>query len=279
MDSTIQQARKICNYYSKLRNLEITEVENQGHDNRTYRIGDKYSIRIPSHQRYISQIAKESKWIPILSKYITYKLPIAMYCGDKEPYIINHWIEGKMLADIIVDKSVARQCGEFINQLHQVKTDDSLLAGEHNFYRGGDLSIYATQAYEYINKAKSSFNEEVLKDIFRSALEVRCDDKKVFVHGDFVETNILLQPDNQIAIIDFGILGVGDPSCDLAMYWTYFNDESREIFLQETKLEKRFLVKAMGWVLWKQLLLYVDNDDKHAKSVIERIIEDYNAKI
>src|SRR6202521_559129 len=34
----------------------------------------------------------------------------------------------------------------------------------------------------------------------------------------------------QVAVIDFGNMGVGDPACDLAMTWTMFENESREAF-------------------------------------------------
>ena len=33
-------------------------------------------------------------------------------------------------------------------------------------------------------------------------------------------------------MIDFGILGVGDPACDYAMAWTFFNSQGREVFLK-----------------------------------------------
>ena len=39
----------------------IQEVERSGHDNRTFRLGDEMSIRLPSHERYAAAIEADSK--------------------------------------------------------------------------------------------------------------------------------------------------------------------------------------------------------------------------
>lgn len=41
------------------------------------------------------------------------------------------------------------------------------------------------------------------------------------VHGDVAPGNILVKDGQLCAVIDFGILGVGDPACDAAMAWTF----------------------------------------------------------
>lgn len=40
--------------------LLICQVEKSGHDNRTFHLGDKMTIRLPSGKDYISQAEKES---------------------------------------------------------------------------------------------------------------------------------------------------------------------------------------------------------------------------
>lgn len=43
-------------------------VKFSGHDNRTFQLGDKMSVRLPSDAAYTPQVEKENKWLPILSK-------------------------------------------------------------------------------------------------------------------------------------------------------------------------------------------------------------------
>ena len=52
-------------------------------------------------------------------------------------------------------------------------------------------------------------------------------------------------------VIDFGILGVGDPACDAAMAWTFFGKESREMFKKALAMDDETWNRARGWALWK----------------------------
>lgn len=53
-------------------------------------------------------------------------------------------------------------------------------------------------------------------------------------------------------MIDFGIMGTGDPACDYAMAWTFFDSQSRKRFLQG--LHSDTIDRARGWALWKALI-------------------------
>ena len=60
------------------------------------------------------------------------------------------------------------------------------------------------------------------------------------------------------ALIDFGVMAVGDPACDYAMAWTYFDKKARKIFLDE--LKEDMVDRARGWALWKALITYNDEN-------------------
>src|SRR5262249_43281529 len=44
--------------------LPITPVENGGWDNRTFHLGDRMSVRLPSAPAYVAQVEKEHRWLP-----------------------------------------------------------------------------------------------------------------------------------------------------------------------------------------------------------------------
>ena len=78
-------------------------------------------------------------------------------------------------------------------------------------------------------------------------------------------------------MIDFGILGVGDPACDYAMAWTFFNSQGREVFLKG--LSQAMRNRAMGWALWKALITYESDEEERrvqAKYTIAQIEKDYD---
>lgn len=54
----------------------------------------------------------------------------------------------------------------------------------------------------------------------------------VWLHGDLLAGNILVNHGRVAAVIDFGGLGVGDPACDLVIAWSLFSGESRSAFRQ-----------------------------------------------
>jgi aminoglycoside phosphotransferase (APT) family kinase protein len=50
--------------------LPIAPVENGGWDNRTFRLGDSVSIRLPSALCYVAQVEKEHRWLPVLGRHL-----------------------------------------------------------------------------------------------------------------------------------------------------------------------------------------------------------------
>ena len=72
-------------------------------------------------------------------------------------------------------------------------------------------------------------------------------------------------------MIDFGIMGVGDPACDYAMAWSFFDSGGREVFLRG--LDEGTAARARGWALWKALITYRSPDASFAASARHTIRE------
>ena len=51
--------KMIKNQFPEYAHLKICQVKKSGHDNRTFRLGDKMTIRLPSGENYASQVEKE----------------------------------------------------------------------------------------------------------------------------------------------------------------------------------------------------------------------------
>jgi len=61
--TTLDLARKlIAEQFPEFSDLPITDVEKQGHDNRTYRLGDLMLIRMPTAEDYALKVPKE-QWL------------------------------------------------------------------------------------------------------------------------------------------------------------------------------------------------------------------------
>ncbi|MEH7237657.1 aminoglycoside phosphotransferase family protein [Bacillus sp. JJ1562] len=259
--------------------LNIKPVKKSGNDNRTYHLGNHMSVRLPSDIAYAPQVEKEQKWLPILAEHLS--LPISMPVAKGKPneiypypWSINKWLDGETLSlENINDlNQFANDLGGFLVELQTVDASGGPLAGKHNFYRGGDIVIYDEECRNAMNNNTDIFNVHVLKKIWELALASKWDREPVWVHGDIAPGNILVKNGELCAVIDFGILGVGDPSCDAAMAWTFFDYQSRNVFKKALNMDEETWNRARGWALWKALITY-DYCKESNKEIAE---ESYN---
>ncbi|MGE7852216.1 aminoglycoside phosphotransferase family protein [Bacillus paramycoides] len=268
--------------------LEIKPVKFSGHDNRTFHLGKQMSVRLPSDAAYVPQVEKENKWLPILSKEITLPIssPIAKGNPSAEypwPWSINKWIEGETVTKENVHNlnEFATDLGSFLVELQSIDASNGPKAGAHNFYRGGLISVYDEEARVAIENNKDVFDETLLKHLWDLALRSTWERTSVWVHGDIATGNLLIKDGKLCAVIDFGILGVGDPACDAAMAWTFFDKNSRNVFKEVLCMDEETWNRARGWALWKALITYDANRDSNEKvaeetyRVIQVIVDDY----
>ena len=48
--------------------LPVRAVPHGGCDNHTFRLGEELTIRLPSADAYVAQVAKEQRWLPVLAR-------------------------------------------------------------------------------------------------------------------------------------------------------------------------------------------------------------------
>ncbi|MGN4422316.1 aminoglycoside phosphotransferase family protein [Bacillus cereus group sp. MYBK30-1] len=280
--------RLVQEQFPEWAHLEIKPVKFSGHDNRTFHLGKQMSVRLPSDAAYVPQVEKENKWLPILSKEITLPIssPIAKGNPSAEypwPWSINKWIEGETVTKENVHNlnEFATDLGSFLVELQSIDASNGPKAGAHNFYRGGLISVYDEEARVAIENNKDVFDETLLKHLWDLALRSTWERTPVWVHGDIAPGNLLIKDGKLCAVIDFGILGVGDPACDAAMAWTFFDKNSRNVFKEVLCMDEETWNRARGWALWKALITYDANRDSNEKvaeetyRVIQVIVDDY----
>ena len=86
--------------------LPIRPVLPGGHDNRTFRLGNDLSIRLPSAEGYAAQAAKEHEWLPRLASSLPFQMPGSVFLGVAAnefpwPWSVRGWIDGEPLAEVM----------------------------------------------------------------------------------------------------------------------------------------------------------------------------------
>lgn len=270
----------IAKQFPEWNELLIKPVATHGWDNRTFHLGQEMVVRLPSNEDYAPQILKEFKWLPILSKKLSYQItrPIALGHPSTEypwHWSINNWIEGetasiKRLPNI---NQFAHELGHFITELQSIDSANGPEAGAHNFYRGGCLSAYDHEMQMAIPKIKNIRERTIATRLWHDALASNWENKPVWVHGDIATGNLLVLDGQLCAVIDFGLLSIGDPACDLAIAWNFFTGESREIFKKSIVLDQNTWIRALGWTFWKALCWPVKGMD--TQRIIHDVYQDY----
>jgi aminoglycoside phosphotransferase (APT) family kinase protein len=89
----------INNQFPQWSGLPIIPVIKGGNDNRTFHLGNKMSVRLPSKEHYEPQIEKEIFWLLKLKKHL--KLPISEPIAKGKPdegypwvWSVCRWIDG-----------------------------------------------------------------------------------------------------------------------------------------------------------------------------------------
>ena len=256
-------ARLVAGQFPQWASLPVTPVALDGWDNTTFRLGDELSIRLPSADRYVAQVGKEHRWLPVLAPNLPLPIPVpvAMGCPSDEfprPWSVYRWIAGEPAsADRVTDPvGFAASLAGFLTTLHAIGASDGPPAGAHNFFRGGPLSTYDEQTRELIRQTADDIDTGAATAVWDTALASTWQQAPVWLHGDVTASNLLVADgaDGELrAVIDFGGLAVGDPACDLVMEWTFFTGDSAAAFRRGLRLDEATWARARGWALWKAL--------------------------
>jgi aminoglycoside phosphotransferase (APT) family kinase protein len=280
--------RLIDSQFPQWSHLPITEVEVDGWDNRTFRLGSAYSVRLPSGDWYAKQVEKEQRWLPVLAPRLPLHIPtpVARGAPDAEypyPWSVYWWIEGDLASKgAIADQTAfAATLAAFLNALARVDAADGPLPGEHNFFRGGPLATYADETHEAIAKLGAEVPTEDVNRVWEDAMSTSYEADPVWFHGDVATGNLLVREGRLAAVLDFGSSGVGDPACDCVIAWTFFSGPSRDRFKADLDVARATWSRGRGWALWKALITLVGHlendapDAEIARRDIERVTADY----
>lgn len=268
--------------------LEIRPVRVNGWDNATFHLGEAMKIRLPTAIRYQPQVEKECRLLPHLGRNLPYDLPQPVAIGRPghaypfswsiQTYVAGETIAASPDADPM---ALASDIAAYLTALHRVPLGDAPPPGPHNFFRGGDLSVYDAETQACLAESAGRYDAEAAAAVWRKALASRWTKAPVFVHGDVSPGNLLLREGRLSAIIDFGCCGIGDPACDLMMAWTFFAGDSREVFRETLGLDAETFARARGWALWKALLALGKPDAEgqaKALTVIAALIAEHEAE-
>ncbi|NOJ59088.1 aminoglycoside phosphotransferase family protein [Arthrobacter sp. 260] len=281
--------RLIASQFPRWAGLTVTEVLPGGNDNRTFRLGEEFLVRLPSAASYAPQVMKEHRWLPVLAAELPLPIPqpVAQGAADDHypwPWSVYRWLDGTAASDTgKVDLAdCAASLGDFLRALHRIETGGAPPPGEHNFHRGGPLATYDAETRAAIAELGQVLPGDAAVGVWEAALGAPWTGHPVWVHGDVAAGNLLVDGDGRLAaVIDFGCCAVGDPACDLTVAWTLLDQSGRGMFRDRVGLDDGTWTRARGWALWKALITLVEcigtgsDEESATHRVISEVLKDH----
>jgi aminoglycoside phosphotransferase (APT) family kinase protein len=254
----------VASQFPQWAHLPVTPVKLDGWDNTTFRLGEDLSVRLPSAARYLLQVNKEHRWLPILAPHLPFPIPEPLAkgapgCGFPRPWSVYRWLAGEhATVERVADLNrFANDLADFLAALDAIDPADGPAPGKHNFFRGGPLTTYDGEARAAISALSGEIDTDAATEVWEAALTATWHGPAVWIHGDVTASNLLVVDGRLSAVIDFGCSAVGDPACDVTIAWTFFFGDSREAFRNRLPLDGGTWARGRGWALWKAMITLV----------------------
>ncbi|MDT0347524.1 aminoglycoside phosphotransferase family protein [Streptomyces litchfieldiae] len=237
--------------------LPIKLVPSYGTDHDIYRLGERLCIRMPRIGWASGQAEREVTWLPRLAPHLPLLLPVHVTMGQPAgaypfTWSIWEWLPGDNANGTISDleQAVVDLVG-FITAMRRIDTTDA--PPRARGARGGKL----TENDEQVRRAVAELGDRVdgaaVIRAWEESLTAPPWDRDVWVHGDLLPGNLLVDRGRLSAVIDWGGLNVGDPACDLQPAWNIFAGRSREAFLSELGVDTGAYLRGRGWTLYQAI--------------------------
>lgn len=275
---------------TKWADLPLRPIPSSGTDNALFRLGNEFVIRLPRIEwepGSINQsIKKEYEWLPKIARCLKISISEPIFKGNPDtsypwPWLITKWNEGHNpnLEEGNEHELLAKDLANFLNNLHGIKIN-----GGPPSRRGIPLKEVDDETKKAIGELEGEVNTLRITSLWEQFISVPMWNKEpVWVHGDFLPGNILVENNRLHAVIDFSDVGIGDPACDLVIAWSLLNDSSRKIFRESLEgIDDNTWERGKGWALSIALIMLPYYKDTNptlailARRMIENVMHNAN---
>lgn len=248
-------SRLIRRQFPRWADLPIAKVASPGTENAIYRLGDDMAVRLPRQSLFAETVDTEFRWLPRLAPLLPLDIPVPLARGvpdDEYPvqWSVHRWLDGESLTDQpdVDPFNVAERLGRFVAALWRIDTTDAPLSA-----RARTVSTDANEkVYRVIRElgADGTVDPKLATAIWEDALAAPgWDGPPVWIHGDLFSMNMLARERRLTAIIDFSLVGLGDPACDMLPAWTLLTAPTREVFRAASGVDSATWTRGRGWGL------------------------------
>lgn len=231
-----------------LADLPLRRVGGAGTDNVLFRLGPDLVARFPRLPHAEAQIGLLARWLPDLAPHLPLSVPLIDRIGEPDfgypcSWAVGPWLAGRDAFAAPPDqKAAAADLADFLQALHgQPAPDDAPLRGKTDRL---DLTLAGLDPF--VAQFEDEADPALLRRLVAKALKIPVfRGPPVWVHGDLHPLNLLTQRGRLSGVIDWGLMGLGDPGLDMMVAWTMLDGPARHDL--HDRLQPDPAAWARGW--------------------------------
>lgn len=255
--------RLVAGQFPRWADEPVRPVGKPGVDNSTFRLGDDKMVRLPRFERWIGQVHREQRWLPVLAPHLPLPVPKPLAQGEPAegfpyPWSVYEWLPGEPAdqAGLTDLRQVAGDLAEFLHALQAIDATGGPPPESSNGFRGCDLAdgrdspVVRSYMESRIARLDGVLDTTPIRELWAHTLATPVwPAAPVWVHGDPAPTNLLARDGRLSAVIDFGTLAVGDPAVDMIAAWTLLDPDSRKVFRDLLEVDDDTWTRGRCWGL------------------------------
>ncbi|MFE6495230.1 aminoglycoside phosphotransferase family protein [Streptomyces sp. NPDC057748] len=251
--------RLVDTQFPRWAGLPLKLLDRAGSDHVIHRLGEELSVRLPRHPGAMGQARKEAAWLPRLAPHLPLAVPVPMAVGEPDfgypwPWAVSRWLDGEVatVEGLAESADAAVGLARFLAALQRVAPGEDREGLTVRSLAGRDGATRAA-----IAAVDGTFDAVTMTELWDAALGAPGWDRPpVWFHGDLHTGNLLTTEGRLDAVIDFGELGIGDPSCDLTIAFTLMSAGTRAVFRDVLGVDDATWARGRGWALATGLNAY-----------------------
>ena len=256
--------------------LPLSRLRPSGSTNALFRLGDGLLVRLPRQPGGTATIEKEARWLPQIGPLLPVSVPEVVAVGERdlgypERWAVVRWLEGDVptVADPAsyagpTRPALARDLAAVVTALHDIQVPDSALADPQlRSYRGHPLQSMDDTTRGNLARCRDipalDLDLDAALRVWEEAMalpETGSGSEPRWYHGDLMAENLLVRGGRLAAVLDFGVLGVGDPTVDLIVAWEVLDPPARDVFRRAVRADETSWLRGRAWALSLALMTF-----------------------
>ena len=245
--------RLVAEQFPQWAGLPIVAQPLTGTDNALFRLGDELVARLPRAPWAVDQVATDTTWLPRLAPHLPVPVPVPVAVGQPGAgypwsWTVVPWLPGSNpdpemdLAELAVDLA------GFVRAMMAIEPLNGPV--KQGIERGVPLKWRDELTRRSIAMLGNRIDALAVTAAWDEAMGVdEWPGPPVWLHGDLLEGNLLVDGGRLSGVIDFGALGRGDPAIELLPCWDLFDSRVRAVYAEALGFDEATWTRGWAWRL------------------------------